>query len=212
MTYYVRGFCTDGEVPTIGMVLAWAAEHGLELDPPAEMPEFVSWVGEPPPDWGRWTPEELASRDWDGVDLWWRKDWAPMDVSIRDLDGWETEEVTELSPSRQRDQVLGHLARTRFVVSLGLPVSALHDDALWEAVWALLDCFTEHHGALVHIEGGPSTTPRPWRVAWPWTCRRFSRNRRRSSRLPTRRHSPWIRPRERPLTASPNLRSPPATR
>jgi hypothetical protein len=64
MTYYVRGFCTDGEVPTIGMVLAWAAEHGLELDPPAEMPEFVSWVGEPPPDWGRWTPEELASRDW----------------------------------------------------------------------------------------------------------------------------------------------------
>jgi hypothetical protein len=58
------------------------------------MPEFVSWVGEPPPDWGPWTPEELASR-----------------------------------------------------------VSALHDDALWEAVWVLLDYLTEHHGALVHIEG-----------------------------------------------------------
>ena len=32
-------------------------------------------------------------------------------------------------------------------------MSALHDDALWEAVWVLLDYFTEHHGALVHIEG-----------------------------------------------------------
>jgi hypothetical protein len=53
MTYYVRAYCTDGEVPTIGTVLAWAGEHGLDLDPPPDMPEFVSWVGEPPPDWDR---------------------------------------------------------------------------------------------------------------------------------------------------------------
>jgi hypothetical protein len=36
---------------------------------------------------------------------------------------------------------------------LSLPVSALDDDALWEAVSAVLDYFTEHHSALVHIEG-----------------------------------------------------------
>jgi hypothetical protein len=153
MTYYVRAFCTDGEVPTIGMVLAWAAGHGLDLDPPPEMPEFVSWVGAPPPDWGRWTSEELASRGWDGVDLWWRKDWTPMGVTIRDLDDWEAEEVGELPRSRRRDQVLAHLAGTRFVVSLSLPISALEDDALWEAVSVVLDYFTEHHGALVHVEG-----------------------------------------------------------
>jgi hypothetical protein len=153
MTYYVRAFCTDGEVPTIGTILAWAAEHGLDLDPPPDMPEFVSWVGEPPPDWGQGTPEELASRAWCGVDLWWRKDWTPMDVTIRDLDDWEAEEVAELRSSRQRDQLLAHLARTRFVVSLSLPVSALEDETLWEAVLVALDYFTEHHGALVHIEG-----------------------------------------------------------
>lgn len=136
-----------------GVVLAWAAEHGLDLNPPVEMPEFVSWVGEPPPDWGRWTPEELASRAWSGVDLWWRKDWAPMDVSIRDLDDWEAEEVTAFPPSRQRDRVLGHLTRTRFVVSTSLPVSPLPPDALWEAAWVLLDYFTAHHVSLVHIEG-----------------------------------------------------------
>ena len=74
-------------------------------------------------------------------------------VTIRDPDDREAEEVGELPPSRQRDQVLAHLARTRFVVSLSLPVSALNDDALWEAVSAVLDYFTEHHSTLVHIEG-----------------------------------------------------------
>jgi hypothetical protein len=72
-------------------------------------------------------------------------------VTIRDPDDWEAEEVGEFPPSRQRDQVLAHPARAR-VVSLSLPVSAL-DDALWEAVSAVLDYFTEHHSALVHIEG-----------------------------------------------------------
>jgi hypothetical protein len=153
MTYYVRAYRTDGEVPTVGTVLAWAGEHGLDLDPPPEMPEFVSWVGEPPPDWGQERPEEPASRDWDGVALWWRKDWTPMTVTIRDLDDWEAEQVAELPRSRQRDQLLAHLAETRFVVSLSLPISALEDDALWEAVSVVLDYLTEHHSALVHIEG-----------------------------------------------------------
>jgi hypothetical protein len=61
--------------------------------------------------------------------------------------------VAELPGSRQRGQVLAHLAGTRFVVSLSLPISALEDDALWEAVSVVLDYCTEHHGALVHIEG-----------------------------------------------------------
>jgi hypothetical protein len=153
MTYYVRAYCTDGEVPTIGTVLAWAGEHGLDLDPPPEMPEFVTWVGEHPPDWRSWTPQELASRDWDGVALWWRKDCTPMTGTIRGLDDWDAERVAELPRSRQRDQLLARLAGTRFVVSLSLPISALEDDALWEAVSVVLDFFTQHHGALVHVEG-----------------------------------------------------------
>jgi hypothetical protein len=169
MTYYVRAFCTDGEVPTIGTVLAWAAQH--DLDPPPDMPEFVTQVGEPPPDWGQGTPEELASRDWNGVALWWRKDWTPMDVTIHDRHDWEADQVAALPPSRQRDQVLAHLARTRYVVSISLPISALEDDALWEAVSVLLDYFAEHHGALAHIEGEGS-----------FWARRMTANDRRTSK------------------------------
>jgi hypothetical protein len=152
MTYYVRAFCVHGEVPTIGTVLAWAAEHGLDLTPPPDMPEFVSWVGEQPPDWGPWTAEELAGRDWGGVALWWRKDWTPLTVDIDDGDDGRGDMAAELPPSRQRDQVLAQLARTRFVVTMRLPISALEDDALWEAVSVLLDYFVEHNGTLVHIE------------------------------------------------------------
>jgi hypothetical protein len=153
MTYWVRAFCTDGEVPTIGTVLAWSADHGLDLNPPAEMPEFVSRVGEQPPDWGPGTPEELSRRDWDAIALWWRKDWTPLDITIGDRHDGDVDAVAALAPSRQRDQVLAHLARTRFEVSLRLPMSALEDDALWEAVSVVLDYFAKHHGALVHIEG-----------------------------------------------------------
>lgn len=152
MTYYVRAFCVHGEIPTIGSVLAWAAEHDLDLTPPPEPPSFVTSVGDQPPDWRSWTPEELAGRDWHVVNLWWHKDWTPLEVDIDDGDdGWR-DVVAELAPSRQRDQVLAHLAQTRFVVRMRLPISALDDDALWEAVSVLLDYFVKHHGALVQIE------------------------------------------------------------
>jgi hypothetical protein len=61
--------------------------------------------------------------------------------------------ATFLPASQQRDLVLAQLARSRFVVVVQLPISALDDEALWEAVSALLGYFVEHRGAIVHIEG-----------------------------------------------------------
>jgi hypothetical protein len=63
------------------------------------------------------------------------------------------EALAEFPRSPQRDLVLTHLARSRFVVAVQLPISALDDDDMWEAVSALLDYFVEHSGAIVHIEG-----------------------------------------------------------
>jgi hypothetical protein len=136
------------------MVLAWTAGHGVSLTQEPGSPA--------------WTPEELQGRPWDSLGLWYRPDWAPLLVSINHVNdppapvagdlfasdvGRMRRALTEFPPSQQRDLVLAHLARSRFVVALQLPMSALDDDDLWEAVSALLDYFVEHSGAIVHIEG-----------------------------------------------------------
>jgi hypothetical protein len=158
MTYWVRAFCTDEEVPTLGMVLAWTASRGVDL---TEEPGSRAW-----------TPEELQDRPWDSLGLWYRPDWAPLLVSINHGNDRPAlvagslfasdvrrmrKALMEFPTSQQRDLVLAHLARSRFVVAVQLPISALDDDDLWDAVSALLDYFVEHSGAIVHIEGTAST-------------------------------------------------------
>jgi hypothetical protein len=68
VTYWVRAFCSDEEVPTLGMVLAWTVEHGVDL------------TGEPGSP--AWAPEELQDRPWDSLGLWYRPDWAPLLVNV----------------------------------------------------------------------------------------------------------------------------------
>lgn len=149
MTYWVLAFCAEEEVPTLGAVLAWTASQGVVLTSEPASPPF--------------TLEELQSRPWDSLGLWYRPDWSPLTVNIyhaadrssifADEGRWFREEITELPESRPRELVLAHLARSRFLVAISLPISALDDDALWEAVSVLLDYFVQHSGAMVHIEG-----------------------------------------------------------
>jgi hypothetical protein len=63
------------------------------------------------------------------------------------------EALATFPASQQRDLVLAHLTRSRSVVTMQLPISALDDEAFWKAVSALLGYFVEHSGAIVHIEG-----------------------------------------------------------
>ena len=115
-----------------------------------------------------WAPEELQDRPWDSFGLWYRPDWAPLLVTINHVNdrpalvagslfasevGEIREALSGFPPSQQRDLVLAHLARSRFVVAVQLPMSALDDDDLWEAVSALLDYFVEHRSAIVHLGG-----------------------------------------------------------
>jgi hypothetical protein len=148
VTYWVRALCTDGKVPTLGTVLAWTASHGVVLTQEPSSPA--------------WTPEELHSRPWDSLGLWYRPDCSPLCVSIDHAEGrssifagevgWMRQAIAEFPASRPRDLVLAHLAGSRLVVAVQLPMNALDDEALWEAVSALLDYFVEHSGAIVHIE------------------------------------------------------------
>jgi hypothetical protein len=142
-----------GEVPTIGTVLAWAANAGVDLSGA-------------PPDVGPWTPDELAGRHWDSVALWWRVDWSPLPVSMdhredhqsprrgifADERGWARERLQAVPCSPPRDQVLAHLRQSRFLVTISLPISALDDETMWEGVSVLLGYFIEHHRAMVHVE------------------------------------------------------------
>jgi hypothetical protein len=123
MAFYVRAFCVHGEVRPSALSLPGAAEHGLDLTPPPQMPSFMTWVGVQPPDWRSWIPQELAGRAWDGADLWWQG-LDPLEVVIDDRDEAQGDVVAESPPLRQRDQVLAHLAGTRFLARMRLPISA----------------------------------------------------------------------------------------
>ena len=141
-------FCTEDEVPTLGTLLNWASHRG------------VVFTGQPSA--SPWTPDELEVRHWQGFGLWYDPDHGPLEVHVHHTDGpeghftsnlnWYREGVAELPPSPQRDKVLAHLMRTRFIVALNLPVSGLDTEELWQAAWVLLDYFLKYSNGLVHIE------------------------------------------------------------
>jgi hypothetical protein len=153
MTYYLTALCTDGNVPSRGEVLAWA--KGRE-----------PWLGFVPPG-ETCPPEELDNQDWHAQGMFYNQDDFFVvdiyragdrhdvlgDICASVVDGFRGN-LEQLSPSPQRNQVLQHLARTRFVVSVAVPVSQFGDDErAWGAVHLLLDYFVERHGGLVHAEG-----------------------------------------------------------
>lgn len=151
MSYYLHAFCTDAQVPTIGAVLHWAAERGVSL------------TGEPgsPP----WPSQELAERYWDSIGLWYRPDRSPLLVTVSRADdpghlrriftGTVDDYLArlgDLEPSPPRDKVMQRLRRSRLVVAVNMPVSALQDEDVWKASTVLLDSFVQHQGGLVHVE------------------------------------------------------------
>jgi hypothetical protein len=151
MSYYLHAFCTDAQVPTIGTILQWAADRGVSL------------TGEPgsPP----WTAQELAARCWDSIGLWYRPDRSPLLVTVsragdpghlgRIAAGTVDDVLARLGdvvPGPARDKVMEHLRRSRLVVAVSMPVSALREEDVWNAATVLLDYFVQHQAGLVHVE------------------------------------------------------------
>jgi hypothetical protein len=154
MPYHLSAFCTDGDVPSRAEILAWAQgrEPWLGFVPPGEklLPEHL----EDRP--GRAEGVFYNQDDVFVVDIYRageRSEVLEKDICAGVVDGFRRR-LEQLSPSPQRDHVLEHLARTRFLVSVAMPVSQFGDDErAWGAVDLLLDYFVERHGGLVHGEG-----------------------------------------------------------
>lgn len=154
MTYYLEAFCTETEVPSRGEILAWAKgrQPWIGFLPPGETP----------------MPQQLEDRVWNASAVFYDRDAAfvvdiyrasePDMVLGKDIFSSLVNQfhrsVERLPPSPQRDNVLSHLERSRFVVSVSIPLSQFGDDErAWEAVSLFLDYFAERRGGLVHAEG-----------------------------------------------------------
>jgi hypothetical protein len=154
MPYYLTAFCTDGDAPSRGEILTWAAGR-------------KPWLGFVPP--GEQYPHErLEDRYWRAENVFYNQDDTFVvdiygadergDIPGMDIFAGEVDEfrkaVTQLPSSPERDGILEHLARTRFLVSIAVPLSRFGDDErAWGAVDLLLNYFVERHGALIHREG-----------------------------------------------------------
>jgi hypothetical protein len=149
MSYWIKVFCTEGEAPQLGSLLDWARKLGVELSGG-------------PSDAG-FTHAELARRHWEGLALWYLPDRGHLEFHMSSFNDPGSrlagliqefrEEVAALDPSDEREEVLAHLDRTRFVVSLNLPVSGFDTEELWTATWVLVDYFLEMRGGLLHVDG-----------------------------------------------------------
>jgi hypothetical protein len=155
MTYYLSVFCTDGDVPTTGQVLASTAGRGprLGLGPPGES----------------YPPEDMMDSDWHALMVFYGQAGDAFGVTIYRAgqlsDNLDSDIFAEtvrsyrqclerLTPSPPRDMVLDHLAHSKFLVLIRIPLSQFGDDKqAWQAVDALVDYFVDRHGGLVHAEG-----------------------------------------------------------
>lgn len=127
------------------MVLAWAAEHGTPLALDAESRAL-----------------DPAADDWIVAGIDYARGRRPFLADVKRAGGrfaplfqQEVEEFVEqveaLPPSRARDRVLNHLARTRYLVSLEF-LSDMDDHTL-AAASVFLDYFAAHHDGLVQADG-----------------------------------------------------------
>jgi hypothetical protein len=149
MTYYLSAFCTDSEIPSLGQVQAWATGRTppITVDP------------DEPPDCRRWGPVNVYYGPDDrafSVDIYGPGD--PPEYDWLDvLPGTIKEFRSALeaqSPTPGRDRVLAHLGRTRFLVSISVPLSQFaQDEVAWAATDLLLQYFVERRGGMVHAEG-----------------------------------------------------------
>jgi len=145
MAFIVRAFCTSDAVPALGQIFAWTNRHGFALalgpvsaDVPLDTPD--------------WTVAEIVyapGRQPFLCDV--KRDSGRLAFVFRHEVEDFLERVTALPPSPERERVLDHLRRTRYIIANEYLSDAEEDT--YAAGGALLDYFVAHHGGLVHAEG-----------------------------------------------------------
>ena len=145
MGYYVRAFCTEGDVPVLRDVLDYARKKGVSLS-----------LGEGS------TGVDIDGRDWcRQVELVYKEGKLPIVVgvnrAIESEDSPVKEEVQEFCEfigraglSLVKRRILRHLRRTRFIVRCR--VLSDIDDEGYDANGVFLRYFLEHCGALIQAD------------------------------------------------------------
>lgn len=145
VSYYVRAFCTHGDPPPLGPVLAYSAERGasLTLDPEISNPD-------------------VDDGDWEQVGVVYKENKASILFEVNRDEGDESlmrEEIVEFIELLEdapkgwnRRRVEKHLRKTRFIVSARLPVFDIDDDG-YAALGHVLTYLVENNGAMTQADG-----------------------------------------------------------
>jgi len=159
MSYYVRVFCTNAEIPDLANIQAWlrASNSAAVIDEPDHAIEAAE-AGE------LGTPIlDLATSGWEQVAIAYRAGKLPILAECHRDDGTEEclmrKEITEfreligeLKDSTSRLHVLQHLAATRFMIACQLPASDMEEDG-FDANSEFVLYFVEHCGGMVQADG-----------------------------------------------------------
>jgi hypothetical protein len=145
MPYYVRAFCTATQPPTINTVMQSLRQRGSD---------FTAQVDD---------ASELNSPVWGQFELIYKPGNGPIVVECNRDQGDKSlakaecqefvDEVMDLedAPAPAKGQVVGHLRKTRFIISCQL-LSDCDEDG-YEANGQFLDYFVEHCGAMIQADG-----------------------------------------------------------
>ena len=141
MSYYIRVFCTDKSRPSIAQL-----ESALKGKNPAARFE---------------TGDDRQSSDWSEAEFHYKNGKNPVVVEVNVNDGAESlaaeesrefmDEIGKPGFSIAKRRVLGHLARTRFIICCQL-LSDIDDDG-YQANGELLNYYVENHGGMIQADG-----------------------------------------------------------
>ena len=140
MPYYVRAFCTDNSRPTTDQLLSVLSRENPDA-------HFENIDGQ-------------QSNDWCEAEFFYSAGKDPIIVEINTNDGPDSlaaEEIIEFSDkigkpglSISKRRVLGHLAKTRFIVCCQLLGDIDEDGFHWNG--ELLNYYVRNHGGLIQAD------------------------------------------------------------
>jgi hypothetical protein len=145
MPYYVRAFCTADQNPTVNEILEWANSNGckLEIDPDFQV-------------------SDMNSQEWEQVGFIYKQGRNSILCEINRDDGTtdslkyaEIEEFKELLEdieSENKETVLNHLEKTKFIIANQLPADNWDDDG-YDANSIILDFFVQKYGGMIYADG-----------------------------------------------------------
>lgn len=141
MGYYVRAFCTSGDLPPLRTILESAKQQGMSVELETEH-----------------VAPDLDSPDWREAELRYKPGNQPIPVDvIRSRDELLSDEIEEFvefledaPDSAAKDKVLQHLRETKAIVATQL-LGDVDDDG-YAAAGTFLNYFVEHCGGMIQAD------------------------------------------------------------